>query len=377
MEKRELLKKVKVLTLYTGTYGRKKCTCSCIGCTQESYGRKHKDYQGTIEQIKVIINKLPNLKEAYILGNPDVSVDTDFCNLAAKEFIKHGKKVMFSTSGYNGIEVVKKLTKEIDTKKIKYISYSIDTINNKRLQFLKGTKNISIEKIDEAIQYCIARNIKVKIQPTLWELNEDDYKDIIRHYCKFGVDWYTFHAGSFESLRNRKIALNHIKPEKWREIITKISKIALENNLRIKVPKIFLNSSEYIDYKKNSKLHCQNAGEDIQIWMQKDGLKATFCPILAEVSPQYIFDLETEETNLIHNKKNTCAVCGKCLDEKLRRQSIDKDGKEFWIKNEIMHTVCRYYSFTENLKEIPTREIQSNKNIHKNKYILRGEQVVI
>ena len=44
MDKLQLLKKVKSLTLYTGTYGRRKCTCSCIGCTQESYGRKHKEY---------------------------------------------------------------------------------------------------------------------------------------------------------------------------------------------------------------------------------------------------------------------------------------------------------------------------------------------
>ena len=110
MDKGELLKKVETLTLYTGTFGRKKCTCSCIGCTQESYGRRHKDYQGTLEEIKTIIEKLPNLKEAYILGNPDVSVDTKFCNEAAKEFIKNGRNVMFSTSGYNGIDTIKKLT---------------------------------------------------------------------------------------------------------------------------------------------------------------------------------------------------------------------------------------------------------------------------
>lgn len=344
MEKSDLLEKVKALTLYTGTYGRKKCTCSCIGCTQESYGRRHEDYQGTIDQIKVIIEKLPNLEEAYILGNPDISVDTEFCNLAAKEFIKYGKKVMFSTSGYNGIEVVRKIIKGIDAKDINYISYSVDTIDNHKLQFLKGTKNINIEKIDEAIKYCIKKNIKVKIQPTLWEINEDDYKDIIKHYSEFGIDWYTFHAGSFEALRNRKIVLNHINPEKWIEIVTRIDRIALENNLKIKIPKIFLNSSEYMEYQNNIKLHCQNAREDIQIWMQKDGLKATFCPILAEVCKEYIFDLETEETTLMYNKKNACAVCGKCLDEKVRNMSMNKDGREFLLKNEVVHNVCRYYS---------------------------------
>lgn len=352
MEKSDLLKKVKVLTLYTGTYGRKKCTCSCMGCTQESYGKRHQDYQGTIEQIKVIIEKLPNLEDAYILGNPDVSVDTKFCNLAAKEFIKHNKKVMFSTSGYNGIEVVKKLIEGINPKNIKYISYSVDTINNQRLQFLKGTKNISIEKIDESIKYCINKNIKVKIQPTLWELNEEDYRDIINHYMKFGINWYTFHVGSFEALRDKKIVLNHIKPEKWREIVKKIDNIAIENNLKIKVPKIFLNEEEHKQYEVEKKVYCQNGGTDLQIWMQKDGLKATFCPILAEVCQEYIFDLETEETILIHNEKNKCAVCGKCLDEKLRRMSKNRDGREFLLKNEVLHNVCRYYSHIRESKRI-------------------------
>ncbi|CDC06474.1 unknown [Clostridium sp. CAG:343] len=154
MDKLQLLKKVKSLTLYTGTYGRRKCTCSCIGCTQESYGRKHKEYQGNLEQIQKIIEKLPNLEEAYILGNPDVSVDTEFCNLAAKEFIKHGKKVMFSTSGYNGVKVIKKLIQEIDPNNIQYISYSIDSLDNEKLQFLKGTNKIDIKEIDKAIYYC-------------------------------------------------------------------------------------------------------------------------------------------------------------------------------------------------------------------------------
>lgn len=344
MEKSNLLKKVKALTLYTGTYGRKKCTCSCIGCTQESYGKRHEDYQGTIEQIRVIIEKLPNLEDAYILGNPDVSVDTEFCNLAAKEFIKSGKKVMFSTSGYNGLEVAKKLTEGIDCKNIEYISYSVDTLDNEKLHFLKGTKNISIEKIDEAIKYCIDKNIKVKVQPTLWDANEDDYEDIIKHYSEFGIDWYTFHIGSFEALRDRKVVLNHIKPEKLRKIVKEIEDIASENNLKIKVPKIFLNEEEYKRYMVEKKVYCQNGGEDLQIWMQKDGIKATFCPILAEVCSEYIFDLETEEPILMNSKNNLCRVCKECLDEKLRDISINKEGKEFLLEEKVLHNVCRYYS---------------------------------
>lgn len=348
MDKVNLLKEVTALTLYTGTYGRKKCTCSCIGCTQEIYGKMHEDYQGNIEQIKTIIDNLPNLEDVYILGNPDVSVDTEFCNFAAKEFIKHNQKVMFSTSGYGGANVIKKLVEGIEAKNIKYISYSVDTIDNQKLQFLKGTKNINIEQIDESIQFCIKKNITVKIQPTLWDINQEDYKEIIDHYLKLGIKWYTFHAGSFESIVDRKISLNHIKPKKWRKIVEDINTIAIEKQLKIKVPKIFLNTEEHRKYQIANKVYCQNGGKGIQIWIQKDGIKATFCPILATVCPEYIFNLEKEETSLINNEKNACAICGKCLDEKVRNMSVNKDGRQFRLNDEILNNVCRYYTIEEN-----------------------------
>ena len=344
MDKVNLLNKVEELTLYTGTYGRKKCTCSCIGCTQESYGKKHKDYQGTIEQIKTIIQKLPNLKNAYILGNPDVSVDTEFCNKAAKEFIKHGKKVMFSTSGYNGLEVIKKLTKEIDSDKINYISYSIDTIDNSKLQYLKGNKNINIEEINKAIKYCLNKNITVKIQPTIWEINQEDYKDIIDYYSKMGIKWFTFHAGSFESLKENEIPLKHVEPRKWIEIVKEINRLAIRKNLKIKAPKIFLKDNEWKNYKENNKVYCQNGGKGLQIWMQENGLKATFCPVLSEVMENFTFDLEKEEPKILDVKNNNCTVCSKCVDNNIKNMSVKKDGKEFLLNNELIHNVCRYYS---------------------------------
>lgn len=344
MDKVNLLEGVQELTLYTGTFGRKKCTCSCIGCTQESYGKKHKDYQGKLEDIKVIIKKLPNLKNAYILGNPDVSVDTEFCNKAAKEFIKAEKKVMFSTSGYNGLNVVKKLTEGIDAKDINYISYSIDTINNKKLQYLKGNKDINIEEIDEAIKYCLDKKIVVKIQPTIWEINEDDYKEIIDKYSGMGIEWFTFHAGSFESLQGRDIPLKHVKPRKWMQIVKEINREAIRKNLKIKAPKIFLDNKEFEIYEKENKVYCQNGGKGLQIWMQEDGLKATFCPVLSEVMPEFTFDLEKDEPKILDNKNNNCTVCTKCLDNNVKNMSVGKRGKEFLLNEQLLHNVCRYYS---------------------------------
>ena len=146
------LAKVTDLTLYTGTNGKDKCTCKCIGCTQGGGILKNKEkYQGTIEDIKVIIERLQNLENAYLLGNPDVSVDTFFCNLAAKEFIKNNINVMFSTSGFKAVDTVKKLVDGLDPKYIKYISYSVDTLDEDKLHFLKGNKTLSLKEIEDAI----------------------------------------------------------------------------------------------------------------------------------------------------------------------------------------------------------------------------------
>ena len=338
------MEKVEELTLYTGTYGRKRCTCSCIGCTQESFGRRHKDYQGTLEQIEVIIKKLPNLKSAYMLGNPDVSVDTEFCNKAAKKFIKAGKKVMFSTSGYNGVEVVKKLIDGIDSKDIDYISYSVDTIDNKKLQYLKGSNKINLDEINEAIKYCLKKGIIVKIQPTIWEINQEDYKEIIEYYSKMGIEWFTFHAGSFEALQGRDISLNHVQPRKWMEIVKEINRLAIRKNLKIKAPKIFLDDEEWKIYKEENKVYCQNGGTGLQIWMQEDGLKATFCPVLSEVMPEFTFDLEKEAPKILNTEKNNCMVCSKCIDNRVKNMSVKNEGKEFLLNNKMIHNVCRYYS---------------------------------
>lgn len=259
MKRLTALDKVKDLTLYTGTFGREKCTCNCIGCTQGGIIKEKEPYQGNISQIRKIISKLPNLENAYLLGNPDISVDTEFCNLAAKEFEKNNISVMFSTSGIGGAKVIQKLVSGLDCKKIKYISYSVDTIDDDKIHYLKGTKNISLSDIEESIKFCIEREIPVKIQPTLWEYNQEDYIDIIEYfYKKYSISWFTFHAGSFESLKNRKVPLKHIEPSRWKEIVRNIQFIAKKKKLRIVVPRIFLDQDEMNNEKENIHTYCAN-----------------------------------------------------------------------------------------------------------------------
>lgn len=344
MNKDAGLEKVTDLTLYTGTYGKEKCSCNCIGCTQDGYIRGKKPYQGTIEQIRTIIEKLPNLQNAYLLGNPDVSVDTEFCNIAAKEFIKNNIKVMFSSSGFNAYSVIKKLTDGLDLNYISYISYSIDTIDREKMCYLKGTNKLDLAKIDKAINYCIEMGIPVKIQPTLWEINQKDYKDIINYYYdKFGIRWFTFHAGSFESLKNKKIPLNHVKPKEWKNIVKDIEKIAKEKNLKIVLPRIFLNQEEMNLCQKNIHTYCANGGTGLQIWLEKDEIRCTYCPLLAEVHPEFTFEIHEKEANFI-GENGVCTICKDTLDNKLIEESNDRCGSVFNTADGNLYNVCRFYS---------------------------------
>ena len=339
------LAKVTDLTLYTGTNGKDMCTCKCIGCTQGGGILKNKEkYQGTLEDIKTIIKRLPNLENAYLLGNPDVSVDTFFCNLASKEFIKNGINVMFSTSGYKAVDTIEKLVDGLDSSYIKYISYSIDTLDEDKLHFLKGNKTLSLKEIEDAISYCQKRNIPVKIQPTLWEINQDDYEDIINNfYDKFGIKWYTFHVGSFEALKDKKVLLKHIKPEKWREIFKNIVKIAEKKNLKIKLPRIFLDREEMQECKQKIKTYCANGGKGLQIWLEKNFIRCTYCPVLAELHPEFTFSIKEDSANFI-SKNGVCLAAGSTLDKTLIKDTLENNGRIFKTEEENLYNVCRYYS---------------------------------
>ena len=348
MNKENGLEKVTDLTLYTGTYGKDRCTCKCIGCTQGGGILKGKEkYQGTIEQIRTIIKKLPNLQNAYLLGNPDVSVDTDFCNEASKEFIKNDINVMFSTSGFKAVKTLKKLTSGLDTKYIKYISYSIDTLNTEKMRFLKGTDKLSLEEIEEAISYAIKKGIPVKIQPTLWEINQDDYAEIIDNfYEKFGIKWYTFHAGSFEALKDQSVNLNHIKPEKWRMITKDIQRIAKEKGLKISLPRIFLDREELEECQQNIHTYCANGGKGLQIWLEKDFIRCTYCPVLAEIHPEFTFSIEENTANFI-SKNGVCLALSSTLDKALTLNAVNGNGRIFNTDDKSLYTVCRYYKIKE------------------------------
>ena len=142
-----------------------------------------------------------------------------------------------------------------------------------------------------------------------------------------------------------KKPINNKHDKTLRMILTNKQDVAYIINKALNLKgKMKIAKEELETYKNNNKVYCQNGGRGLQIWMQEDGLKATFCPILAEVSEKYIFDLVKGFPILMDGEKNKCAVCGRCLDDKVKEMSVHKKGREFLLKNEMFYNVCRYYS---------------------------------
>lgn len=285
---------VKSLTLYTGTHGYKGCTCKCRFCTQK-FLFNVPSYQGTSEEIERIIKALPNLEDVYILGNPDISVDTEFCNHAAKMFIEADCKVMFSTSGIGGKRTMEKLLNGLPPSKVKYVSFSVDSLNKETIRFLKGV-NLPLDRIEEGIEYCIQNNFPVKIQPTLWSVNQNEIESIVRYFfSKYGIKWFTFHFGSLETYRGTENL--HVSSDNIRRIHEKVKQLQQIYGLDVKMPMNMLNKTEYRFFHENYTTHCQDKHpRDIQVWMTHKGLKASYCPIFSTVYPEdSVFDLESED----------------------------------------------------------------------------------
>lgn len=346
MKKRTFdLSLVTELTLYTGTNGKPKCTCNCPGCSQTKYSqyKKFAPHQGTLTQIQEIISLLPNLKKAYLLGNPDCSVDTTFCCMAAKLFIKNGIHVMFSTSGVGGAKTIQKLTNGLDVGFIDYISFSIDSLDPNVESMLKGRK-VNIRTVLSGIEFCKKNNIPVKIQPTIWQSNQDHMIELMDFfYSTYQIDWFTFHVGSHEGFYPTIVPeCMHVLPDVWLELSLKLEHYAKEKNLNAYIPKVFLTADEYETYKTTYVPHCVNPDPtNIQIWMGKY-LYTTFYPLLATADPEkFISILDDNITTFAFDDTNHhCPMqnltIGSDLAKDFSGNVWEKDDKKLFV-------VCRYY----------------------------------
>lgn len=275
--------KVKLIALYTGDKGYKLCTCKCPCCSQRNVGG---NYQGTIEQVNTLLEVFKCLEVLYLFGNPDPTVDTKFCNEAARLAISKGKKVTFSTSGIGGTKKIKELLYGIPTDKVGYVSYSVDTVDPKKMSMLKGVK-YPWDKAMDGISWTINNGYKTKIQPTLWSSNYEDVYSIIEYFSKLGIDWFSFHIGSIEN--NNLPTHKHLTIEQMKSVHSQIDEAAEKYGVHVECPIIYRECGE----NNPNKWYCMNP-EICYNWLaflKEDGVYATHVPILSEFDEKYCFNI--------------------------------------------------------------------------------------
>ena len=319
------LKKVSKIALYTGTNGKEGCTCKCMGCYFG--GIESEKYQGNIDQINELQEALPSLVSGLIFGNPDISVDTEFCNEVAHNFQKRKRDVAFNTSGIGGVKTLQKLLKGIDPRKVRFVDFSLDSIDNEKLAVLKNP-NYTLEKVIDGIKYCNELGIPTGVKPTIWTLNMNDNWRAYEEFCrKQGVSRFTFHFGSVENITDNR--MKHISEDNVMTIKNKYRNIG-------RMPQPLLTDEEFAEYSKNYKPRCWSGKGPLVLSLERDGIKASaVCNVLTAIHPELIVDLKDGKVPLLKKKSLECPV----------------GEKAFGFKSEKYHSVCRYYLYDAEIKE--------------------------
>lgn len=322
-------------SLFTGTYGRRGCTANCVGCYTGMFEKRYSMYQGNVGQIYELLSVLPNLKRIFIFGNPDPSVDYEFCNVAGRIFQSRDIEVLFVSNGVGGIETVKRIIDGLDTSLIRGFGISIDSLDEKKNSAMKGI-HISLDDAFQSIKYLKNLNIDVKIFTTVWPMNEDeDWKEFVEFFETRGI-YTVIRFGHVEGVQGR---VSHVSERKILEIRGKYEDIRLAT--------ILANDEEYENYLSTyvaqKKFRCTNF-DNISVFFTDGEIKATYsCPIISHIYPEYLVNIRDLKLHSFYEnliKNGICPVSGQALG----------------FKSETLHSVCRFY-----------KKLSKNKNLASNK----------
>ncbi len=281
------LSKIKYVTLYTGDNGSASCTCNCPCCSQKGRNRK---YQGTMNQALDMFEKLPNMEQLYIFGNPDVTIDTDFCHSIIVEAVNRNINVSFSTSGVGGENTLKRLLNNISTASIDYISFSFDGTTEEEMSFSKGIA-YPMEHALKGVEWAINNGYTVKVQPTLWTYNYTKTETIIDYFVSKGVTWFTFHIGSLEAEVDMP-SHKHLLPEQINVVHSQIEHaVQKHKNIKVRCPIIYLQCGK----NEVHKWYCMHPEriQELLITFTEKGIKATHVPMASIYRNDLSFDLGT------------------------------------------------------------------------------------
>ena len=334
----DILRKVESCSLFTGTYGRRGCTGNCIGCYTDMHMEHYPMYQGTVEQVYELLSVLPNLKQVYIFGNPDPSVDPEFCNETAKILQSRGIETLFVSNGVGGVEVVEKIIDGLNSSLIRGFGISIDSLDEKTNSAMRGVK-ISLQDIFQSIRHLKSLGINVKIFTTIWPTNVDEnWKEFVDFFESRGI--YTVcRFGHAEGVQGR---IAHVPEKKILEI--------RQNYGEVRLATLLANDEEYEEYLSsyvaNKEFRCTTF-DNISVYFTEGEIKATYaCPILSHVYPEYLVNIHELKLHEFYDNLVKTGIC-----------PVSKQALGF--ESETLHSICRFYKKLPKNKDLRRSETLS------------------
>jgi len=293
-------------------------------------------YQGNIEQVYELISVLPSLKRVNIVGNPDPSVDTQFCNEVAKYLQSQGKQISFCTNGVKSGQVAKTLINGLDPTLIHAFVYSIDSLDEKTNSIMRGTE-ISLQDIFDSMKHLKTSGIGVQAFFTIWPMNMNEDWDAYRDFFESRGVHVNGRFGNVETAKGR---ISHVPEEKILEIREQYK------NVRLSV--LLANDGEYSDYlttfAAKDEFRCTDL-KKIKIYLTDEGIKASYwCPIVSTVYPEYFMNIRDLKLPAFYEDLLKTGIC-----------PVAKEA--FGFKSANLHHICRFY------KNIPKKTLTYNSPV--------------
>jgi MoaA/NifB/PqqE/SkfB family radical SAM enzyme len=273
----EVLSKIRVIKLFTGSYGRRGCTSNCPGCFMGTYDKLNKPkYQGTMDQVLELLNLVPNTKSVMLYGNPDVSVDPEFCNEILRYLQENNITAVMFTSGIGGKQVIRTLMNGINPETFS-LNISVDTINEKKLSILRG-KSFSLSNIVDTMNCCNEIGLDFTVSSNIWTINMDeDFAKYSEFFNSYGAKKVRFHFGSLEGSASN---IQHVSEEDFLEIRNKMRTYG-------RVPAIMVTQDEFVRFGLDTYVPQHVEAHKLHVFLEEDGIKATACcGILIQDDPE-------------------------------------------------------------------------------------------
>lgn len=317
-----ILSGVEACCLFTGTNGRRGCTANCRGCFVGEFEASNSMYQGNTEQVHELLGTLPNLRRVNIVGNPDPSVDTEFCNVTARLIQQKGKEISFCTNGVRCDEVVKKLVEGLEPSLIHAIVFSIDSLDEKLNTFMKGTK-ISLQKIFQTMKHLKGMGIGVQAFFTIWPDNMDEDWTA---YTDFFESQGVYTSGRFGNVESAQGRVAHISEDNILQIRKK------HNDVRLSI--LLANDDEYNEYLStfvaNDEFRCTDL-KKINVYLTEGEIKASYyCPMASTIYPIYFAPIQDLKRPFFYEdiiKTGYCPIAEQCMG----------------FKSTKLHPICRFH----------------------------------